>query len=232
LADPWAPPPEERRTGLGCAVAFGVVALVVLAGMLVLGVASDVATYVGSQDVPKPRSFSEEVERAMSGPADTATVSPGPDGSRAFAAPAPAYGGDGFRLTLPRGWEGRHIGARSDSRRYLDSVLTSDDPGVTVLVERVEYAQRPGGDAFLAELRSELGKRGLAIAADADYATVKVGDVPQAYRVDGSMPEEEAFVVVFQQGLETFQLLVAHLPGQDAEVRRALAPVLASWRWV
>src|SRR5688500_17639406 len=150
--------------------------MAVLGGILVLGVASDVATYVGSQETPAPRSFSDEVRRAMSGPADTATVSPAPDGSRVFAAAAPAYGGDGFRLTLPRGWEGRHVGARSDSRRYLDSVLTSD-AGVTVVVERVEYAQRPGGDAFLAELRSALGGRGLEIAADAEYDTVEVGDV-------------------------------------------------------
>jgi hypothetical protein len=245
LTDPWAVPwgapsappraPHPRRTRI-------VVLAVAIGALLATGVGTVVTHAVRDQIRAdqaldrEAKAADEAFDRRLREPADTATVSPGPGGSKAFAVPAPNGSRHAYELRLPPGWEGRRLGFRESPYNYADAVLNAPALGAAITIDRIEIGVRTGSPEMEAAFREAMGGAPDHVTFAGSTFVMAVGQGERAYGLDGTLDDEgepgRLRIVVFDHGnVDTFRVDVFAPAARWGTVAPQVDRILASWRW-
>lgn len=238
---PYVPPPRyappaRRRLDKPVVALTVAITLLLTANVVTVMVKNVTAGIDRLEDERRQLAAADQAfDDALNGPADTATVSPAPDGSRRYDSPAVEGDQHAFHLTLPKGWEGRHVGVREDSTSFSDSILLAPGTGVAMTIDRIDLGLRTGSPEFERALR-----RGVSSGADAVTVTSRlrqttVGDGETAYELTGRAAHrgdaQRVRITVFDHGGETFRI---DQIGPEADWPKrvpAIDRILRSWRW-
>ncbi len=235
------PPPRPRRPLDKQVVALAVaIATIVTAGfgtVVVRGIGGGIEQVRAEERAAREQAAAADkaFDDAMAGPADTATASPAPDGSRRYESPPVEDGQHGFHLRLPRGWEGRHVGVRQDQRHFSDSVLTRPGGGAVMVVDRVRFGVRLDSPRFEEALRADIQGGDEVVSGITRLTPATIGDGEPAQHLfaqvtydDGE--RKQVRVVAIEHGGETFEVVQLWDIG-DGATEAQLERILASWRW-
>jgi hypothetical protein len=219
------------------------VILSVAIGLLLVAGLGTVGTHVVRDQMRADQALAREreaageaLEQRLHEPADTATVSPGPDGSRTFAVPAPDGSRHAYRLRLPRGWEGRRLGRRESPYSYNDAVLNAPDLGAAITIDRIELGVRTGSPEMEEAFREAMGKGPDHVTFGGETFVMTVGEQERAYGLDGTLDDEgepaRLRIIVFDHGnVDTFRVDVFGSVARWGPIAAQVDGILASWRW-
>lgn len=236
---PWRPyappkPPPDRRT-VAATVAFAVVLFAGLVSLLGKGVMAQ-AREERARDLAarqQEQAADAAAERALERPADTATVAPGPGGTRRFESRAVEPSAHGYHLTLPPGWEGRYVGVRENEYSFSDAILTKPGFATAVVIDRIAPGMDVASRDFADLLYERLTTGEPRVEITTAYTRRTVGDGEPAYAYEGALRDGDRRlrVVVFEHAGEAFRV---DFVAESRDWRRLAAEVdriLASWRW-
>ena len=234
---PYQPPPKRgfNKWILGVAIGVGVLFL----GLFAIGVVTGIkeAAQESTTDVRQQRVAEEALDKALAGPADTDKVKPAKDGSRRYQSPSPDSSRHAFNLTLPKGWEGRHVGARSDSSSYYDSVINSPTYPVGLLIRRVDFGAGTGSRAMQRIVHDGLDDDDPPATAKGAFYELEFGDGESGYALDATIPEHDdeeeqhLRVIVFDHAGETFRLDIFADRDEWKTSWPRIKRILDTWRW-
>jgi hypothetical protein len=164
------------------------------------------------------------VRDAMSRPADSVSLPPEPDGSKSYSTGASTQFTHAFHLTLPRGWNARHVASPATDVEYLDTLLTR--PGRTVaivLVERVDIPATADERDFEQSIRNGMADGPLRRTPVTPYTATHVGDYGAHY-LDATYAKDgvpmRSRVVAFTYDGESFLLdFTTTAAAWDADLR-------------
>ncbi|HVF05117.1 MAG TPA: hypothetical protein VNA20_09770 [Frankiaceae bacterium] len=239
--DPWAAPPVARDTNRTLLVAGAICAVLALAVVALIGrsvlseLRADEAALLSEQR--QEEAASDKVDATLSGPADTETVSPAPDGSRLFKTRSTEPDAHAYRLRLPGPWEGWFVGAREHEDVYIDAIFTrSGAVGMSVEVLRIDGGIRWDPHEFGENLTEAIEDDPPPGTIVAPYAERTVGDGEAAYGIDATYTDEDGTamrlrVVVFQHGGEEFRIDLDCPADLWETVEPEFERILRSWRW-
>lgn len=232
---PYAPPRPgvPLREVVVAATLATLIVLIVGIGAGVVAFRKNAAVERAQQQ--REQAAAEAFDRALEREPDTATVSPGPGGTKRFESPAPGDDAHGFHLTLPRGWEGRRVGARESATSYSDSVLTRPGDGYAIVIDRVEFGVRTGSAEFARALRASITAGPPPVSLDGPMRETTVGDGEPAFALEGTFVDEgdelRMRTVVFDHAGETFYVGLFAASQSWPKAIPQMERILASWRW-
>jgi hypothetical protein len=230
--EPLPPPAPKSYTKVIVigAVAFGLVVLVaIVGGALSLRDSIRRDALEKRQAVLADKALDDALER----PADTAKVSPSPDGTKRWLSD-----GDGrmhtYGITLPRGWEARRVAARENEDSFSDSVLTRTGSSTAVVIDRFDFDAALEDEEFERALRAGLTDETTHVTSA--YTETTVGVLREtAYYLDAENRDADGVlrlrVVVFQHGGQKYRFDFAAKPATWGRMLKEFTAILASLRW-
>jgi hypothetical protein len=148
------------------------------------------------------------IRDALKRPADSVSLPPEPDGSKSYSTGASTQFTHTFHLTLPRGWNARHVASQASSTEYIDTLLTKPGRTLTyVLVERIDIPATAGEADFEQAVRNGLADQDFPRTITSAYTKTKVGEY-EAYYLDATFTKDgvpmRSRVVAFTHDDESF----------------------------